>query len=47
MAKREFRFCHPRDLLSQVVHYAEFTNTPKKCGPPEWDRVVQNYFGLA
>lgn len=47
MAKREFRFCHPRDLLQQVVHYAEFTNTPKRCGPPEWDRVVSNYFGLS
>ena len=47
MANREFRFCHPRDLLSQVVHYAEYTNTPKRCGPPEWDRVVANYFGIA
>ncbi|MCA9570923.1 MAG: ATP-binding protein [Myxococcales bacterium] len=47
MANREFRFCHPRDLLLQVVHYAEYTGTPKRCGPPEWDRVVSNYFGLS
>lgn len=47
MANREFRFCHPRDLLSQVVHFAEYTSTPKRCGPPEWDRVVSNYFGIA
>ncbi|MCB9674955.1 MAG: AAA family ATPase [Alphaproteobacteria bacterium] len=47
MANREFRFCHPRDLLSQVVHYAEYTNTEAKCGPSEWDRVVSNYFGLS
>ena len=47
MANREFRFCHPRDLLSQVVHYAEYTGSDKRCGPTEWDRVVQNYFGLS
>jgi hypothetical protein len=47
MANREFRFCHPRDLLSQVVHYAEYTGTEPRCGPAEWDRVVQNYFGYS
>lgn len=47
MKNREFRFCHPRDLLLQVMHYAEYTGTEKKCGPPEWDRVVSNYFGLS
>lgn len=47
MANREFRFCHPRDLLAQVVDYADYTGTPKRCGPTEWDRVVSNYFGIS
>ncbi len=47
MAKRPMRFCHPRDLLLQVVHLCEYTGAPKAAGPPEWDRVVSNYFGLA
>ncbi len=47
MANREFRFCHPRDLLQQVVDYAEYTGTPRRCGPKEWDRVVSNYFGYS
>ncbi|NCG17659.1 MAG: AAA family ATPase [Rhodobacterales bacterium] len=47
MAKRPMRFCHPRDLLLQVIHLCEYRGVPKSAGPPEWDRVVSNYFGLA
>jgi len=47
MAKRPMRFCHPRDLLLQVVHLCEYQGRDIKAGPPEWDRVTSNYFGLA
>jgi hypothetical protein len=47
MKNREFRFCHPRDLLAQVGHFAEYTGTARRCGPTEWDRVVSNYFGIS
>jgi hypothetical protein len=39
------RMCHPRDLLLQIVHLCEFERRPLRAGIPEWDRVVQNYFG--
>jgi predicted ATPase with chaperone activity len=45
MGKRPFRFCHPRDLLLQVVHLCEYERRPGLANPPEWDRVVSNYFG--
>ncbi len=47
MNKRAMRFCHPRDLLLQVVHLCEYRGTPKRAGPPEWDKVIANYFGIA
>jgi len=47
MAKRPMRFCHPRDLLLQVCHLCEYQGREFKAGPPEWDRVTSNYFGLA
>lgn len=47
MPKRPMRFCHPRDLLQQVVHLCKFERREVVAGPKEWDRVVQNYFGLA
>lgn len=47
MAKRPMRFCHPRDLLLQVIHLCEYQNREVVAGPPEWDRVVSNYFGMA
>jgi hypothetical protein len=46
MTKRPMRFCHPRDLLLQVVHLCEYERRPKSAGPPEWDRVVANYFAV-
>ena len=47
MKKRPMRFCHPRDLLLQIVHLCDYNGTPKRAGPPEWDRVVSNYFVVA
>lgn len=46
MNKRPMRFCHPRDLLLQVVHLCEYERRPRTAGPKEWDRVVANYFGV-
>jgi hypothetical protein len=40
------RFCHPRDLLLQIVQQCTFERRPLVASPPEWDRVVANYFGL-
>ena len=46
MTKRPMRFCHPRDLLRQVVHLCEYERRARSAGPREWDRVVANYFGV-
>ncbi|MEQ1508224.1 MAG: AAA family ATPase [Myxococcota bacterium] len=46
MNKRPMRYCHPRDLLLQVVHLCEYERRSKVAGPTEWDRVVGNYFGV-
>lgn len=46
MADRPMRFCHPRDLLQQVVHLARYRGVEPVAGPQEWDHVVRNYFGL-
>jgi predicted ATPase with chaperone activity len=45
MPNRPMRFCHPRDLLLQVLHLCDYDDRPPAAGPPEWDRVVANYFG--
>lgn len=45
MAKRPMRFCHPRDLLMQVVHRCQFERRPPVAMPEDWDKAVQNYFG--
>jgi predicted ATPase with chaperone activity len=43
--QRPFRFCHPRDLLQQIVHMCTFERRPARATPLEWDRVIANYFG--
>ena len=45
LPKRALRFCHPRDLLTQVQNRADFLGIEKVCGPPEWDQAVAGYFG--
>lgn len=46
LPERPMRFCHPRDLLQQVVHLARYRGVEPQAGPEEWDHVVRNYFGL-
>jgi len=46
LPKRPMRMCHARDLVQQVVHLCAYENRPRVVGPAEWDRVVQNYFGI-
>lgn len=43
---RPFRFCHPRDLLQQVVNLCAFQRRPPVAGPAEWDKAVSNYFAV-
>ena len=46
LASRPMRFCHPRDLLQQVVHLAAYRGVEAVAGPEELDHAVRNYFGL-
>lgn len=43
---RALRFCHPRDLLQQVVNLCTFQRRPSVAGPQEWDKAVGNYFAV-
>ena len=45
-AGRPMRFCHPRDLLMQVVYQCQYERRPAVAGPPDWDRAVSSYFGI-
>jgi predicted ATPase with chaperone activity len=42
--KRPFRFCHPRDLLTQIKSYCEFHNQPLVLTQDSIDLVIKNYF---
>ena len=44
---RALRFCHPRDLLMQVVDNARYLQMPAIASPDAWDKAVANYFGAA
>lgn len=44
---RALRFCHPRDLLMQVVDNARYLQIPAIATPDAWDKAVANYFGAA
>ncbi len=44
-AGRAMRFCHPRDLLQQVLHAAAFERRPAIATPQAWNRALSNYFG--
>ncbi|MBN2797567.1 MAG: AAA family ATPase [Deltaproteobacteria bacterium] len=46
LANRPMRYCHPRDLLQQVLHLARYRGEEPVAGPAQWDHVVRNYFGL-
>jgi predicted ATPase with chaperone activity len=42
---RPMRFCHPRDLLQQVVDHAKYAQREAVATGDAWDRAVANYFG--
>ena len=42
--QRPFRGCHPRDLLSQVLHRQQFLGRPLVVTPAALNEVAQNYF---
>ena len=43
---RAMRFCHPRDLLQQILHAASFERRPAVATHGAWDRAISNYFGV-
>ena len=42
---RPMRFCHPRDLLQQVVDHARYLQIEAEATPAAWDMACANYFG--
>jgi predicted ATPase with chaperone activity len=44
--RRNFRCCHPRDLLLQVKNYCLFRKTPLKLSNENFDLAVENYFAV-
>jgi predicted ATPase with chaperone activity len=44
---RPMRFCHPRDLLQQVIDRCAFAGRPAEATPADWDAAAANYFGAA
>ncbi|MFN7144046.1 MAG: AAA family ATPase, partial [Myxococcota bacterium] len=42
---RKLRFCHPRDLLMQIVHQCAYERRHRFATPADFDRAVENYFG--
>ncbi len=45
-AGRPLRFCHPRDLLLQVVNYCKYHKCPAEMTNEYFDRAVENYFAV-
>lgn len=43
---REFRSCHPRDLLLQVRNYCTYHKMPRKMTPEAFDFASENYFSV-
>jgi predicted ATPase with chaperone activity len=44
-ADRHFRYCHVRDILSQVRHHCEFCGVPLELKVEYIDEAAENYFG--
>jgi predicted ATPase with chaperone activity len=42
---RPMRFCHPRDLLQQIVDRARYLQEEAEATPAAWDQACANYFG--
>lgn len=45
-AGRKLRFCHPRDLLLQVVNQCAFERRSRTASVADLDRAVESYFGV-
>jgi len=45
-ANRPLRFCHPRDLLLQVLNYCKYHKCPAEMTDECFDRAVENYFAV-
>ena len=45
-AHRAFRYCQPRDLLSQVRNFCNFNKRPLAMTPDGFDMAVRNYFAV-
>jgi hypothetical protein len=43
---RPLRFCHPRDLLLQVMNYCRYHKCPAEMTDEYFDRAVENYFAV-
>lgn len=43
---RNFRSCHPRDLLLQVRNYCTCHRMPRKMSPEAFDFATENYFSV-
>jgi hypothetical protein len=43
---RPFRFCHPRDILSQIRNYCSYKNCPLDITNDYIDMAVENYFAV-
>jgi len=43
---RPFRYCHPRDLLSQVRNYCAYKDCALDLTPELMDMAVENYFAV-
>jgi len=45
-AGRPLRFCHPRDLLLQILNYCNYAGEAPRMTPQFLDRAVENYFAV-
>jgi hypothetical protein len=43
---RPLRFCHPRDLLLQVVNYCKYLRCPPEMTDEYFERAIENYFAV-
>ena len=43
-AGRSPRYCHPRDLVQQVLSFCEFQDLPPALSPKALDNAAKNYF---
>ncbi|MCE5302058.1 MAG: AAA family ATPase [Planctomycetaceae bacterium] len=44
--QRPLRFCHPRDLLLQVINDCKYRGVPPEMTREHFDRAVENYFAV-